>query len=228
MNKVILFFIIFLITTGNIAFANAPAIKTGMLEKSETQYVPDTAFFDKNNNKLYLDQYEGKVILIVFWATWCESCVHEMPSLDILQKDFRKFPFEVIALSQDFQGIDAVEEFFKNYNIRHLKPYHDYNNKIFKELSIAGLPSALLVDVDGKIRVKFKGRIKWHDEQIRQQILSYIPNNPVYPKNTYKESFNIKNPNIKSNHEKSDTQDNTNNSNLNDNNQEINNEQKQQ
>lgn len=193
MYKIILF-ILLIVTT--ITHNNVFAIEDDTSKEKRVQYVPESPFFDENNDKLYLDQYEGKVILLVFWATWCESCIHEMSSLDILQKDFKKLPFEIIALSQDFQGINAVKDFFKNHKIRHIKPYHDYKNKLFNEMNISTMPSAILVDTDGIVMIHFKGRVKWHDEQIREQILSYIPGNPVNPKNTYKESFNIANPKI--------------------------------
>ena len=45
-----------------------------------------------------------KQCLLVFWATWCGSCISELPSLENLAKDFRKLPFKIIALSQDYQG----------------------------------------------------------------------------------------------------------------------------
>ena len=67
-------------------------------------------FFDIQGNKVYLDQYEGTNILLVFWATWCGTCVSELPSLDNLQKDFRKLPFKIIAVSQDYQGIDIDDK----------------------------------------------------------------------------------------------------------------------
>ena len=71
----------------------------------------DTNFFDSEGNKVYLDQYEGSTILLVFWATWCGSCVGELPSLDNLQKDFRKLPFKIIAVSEDYQGIEVVKKY---------------------------------------------------------------------------------------------------------------------
>ena len=146
----------------------------------------DVAFFNEDNNKMYLDQFEGKTILLCFWATWCAPCVQEMPSLDLLQKDFRKLPFVVIAVSQDFHGIEAVKNYFKSQEIRHLKIYHDYQNQLFKAFSVVGLPSTFLIDQDGKMQVLFKGSINWHDEGIRKIILSHIAGNPVEPKNSYK------------------------------------------
>lgn len=159
--------------------------------RTEGPFVPDIAFFNEENEKVFLDQFEGKTILLVFWASWCGSCIEELPSLDTLQKDFRKLAFEVVAISEDFGGIKAVRDHFVKYGIRHLTLYHDYRNALFKGMSIAGLPTAYLVDPDGKIKMIFKGNIKWHDDEIRDIILAEIPGNPQVPKNSYiKNSLN--------------------------------------
>lgn len=146
----------------------------------------DIAFFNEKGAKCFLDQYEGKTILLVFWATWCSSCVKEMPDLDILQKDFRKLPFEIIAVSQDFQGISVLKDFFKVHELRHLKIYHDYQNELFKAFAVIGLPTSYLINAEGRIVKSFAGIINWHEAAIRDIILQHIPGNPETPKNSYK------------------------------------------
>jgi len=146
----------------------------------------DSYFFDSEGAKVFLERYEGSTVLLVFWATWCGACVNEIPVLDNLQKDFRKLPFKVIAVSEDYHGVQAVQKFFEEKEIRHLEIFHDYQNQFFKALSISSLPTALLIDANGKMKTRFKGRIKWHDEKIRAMILSEIAGNPETPHNTYK------------------------------------------
>lgn len=153
--------------------------------RPQNSFIPDENFFDKEGKKVFLDQFEGKTILVMFWASWCGSCVEELPSLDALQKDFRKLPFEVVAISEDFKGIDVAEEHFNKYGIRHLKLYHDYQNSLFNSMSVIGLPTAFLIDPEGKIKVIFKGNTKWHEESIRSILLSEIRGNPEIPKNSY-------------------------------------------
>lgn len=150
--------------------------------------VPDNIiFFDEEKNQYSLDQFEGKTILLVFWATWSATCVKEMPDLDILQKDFRKLPFSVIPISEDYQDIKVIKEYFKSYQIRYLPIYHDYRNQLFKALDIVSLPTSILIDPNGKIVTSFIGNTNWHDEKIREIILSSIPGNYPEPKNSYNE-----------------------------------------
>ena len=146
----------------------------------------DVNFFDANGNKVYLDQYEGNTILLVFWATWCGSCVGELPSLDNLQKDFRKLPFKIIAVSEDYQGVEVVKKYFSENEIRHLEIFHDYQNNLFRSLGIVGLPTAYLINAEGKVKYIFNGVVKWHDNEVRQMIIAQIDGNQVLPKNTFK------------------------------------------
>lgn len=145
----------------------------------------ETNFFDEQGNKVFLDQYEDKTVLLVFWATWCGSCISELPFLDNLAKDFRKLPFKVIALSQDYQGVDVVAKYFLEHDIRHLEIFHDYQNQLFRAMSVVSLPTAFLINSDGKIKKLFKGRIKWQDNDIRAILLNEIEGNPEMPKNSY-------------------------------------------
>lgn len=163
--------------------SNKPNIK--ILDGSN---VPDSIiFYNEKEEKFSLDQFEGKTILLVFWATWCPSCVKEMPDLDILQKDFRKLAFEVIPVSQDYTGIKTVQDYYKNYDIRYLPIFHDYQNQLFKAFSIVGLPTSILIDADGKKLIAFVGEINWYDEEIRNIILSHIAGNNFLPKNSYRD-----------------------------------------
>lgn len=155
-------------------------------EMDNLQTPDDIAFFNEKGDKCFLDQYEGKTILLVFWATWCSSCVKEMPDLDLLQKDFRKLPFEVIAVSQDFQGVNILKDFFKVHELRYLKIYHDYQNDLFKAFSVIGLPTSYLIDSNGRIIKSFAGVVNWHEPAIRDILLKHIPGNPENPKNSYK------------------------------------------
>lgn len=153
------------------------------------EYAPDDiAIFDESENKVYLEQFEGNVVLIVFWATWCSHCIDEMVDLDILQKDFRKFSFKVLPISEDYSGVATVKSFYEKHDLRHLPILHDFNSQLFQAFSLSGLPTTFLVNEDGIIMAKFSGIVNWHDEIVRSMLLSYIPGNNAMPRNTYKES----------------------------------------
>ncbi len=143
-------------------------------------------FYDDVGNKIFLDQYEGETILLFFWATWCGNCTQDLIYLDNLQKDFKKLPFKIIALSEDFQNIEIVQNHFEKQKIRHLPIFHDRQNLIFRSFEIVGLPTAYLINSSGKLKLAFKGSVKWYDQEIRKMILEEVDGVNELPKNTYK------------------------------------------
>lgn len=155
-------------------------------EELENRSIPDgVPFFNDKEEKVFLDEFEDKTILLTFWAVWSPPCLQEILNLEILKKDFKKLPFEVIAVSEDFQGVKKIKDYFKTAEIRHLKIYHDYKNQLFKAFSVIGLPTSFLIDSNGKIVISFLGSTDWNSDDIRKRILSYIPGNPIEPKNSY-------------------------------------------
>ncbi len=179
---------IFLLFIHNICiniYADNKVVNTNIIDQ-DAYTDTETHFFDGQGKRVFLDQYEGDTVLLVFWATWCGSCISEIPTLDNLAKDFRKLPFKIIAISEDYQGVEKVTRYFKEQNIRHLEIFHDYQNKLFKSMSVNGLPTAFLINRNGKIKKLFKGRIRWYDDKIRSILLAEIDGNPSVPKNSYK------------------------------------------
>lgn len=166
-------------------FASGGASK--ILDNEPFSVPEEVEIFDLQGNKHYLEEYEGKTVLLVFWATWCSPCVSEMKDLDILQKDFRKLPFLVLPISEDYTGVKGVEAFYTGHNLRHLPILHDYKNKLFRAMNITGLPTSILINASGKAVVTFTGAIDWYDEMIREKILAHIEGNPTLPKNSYKD-----------------------------------------
>lgn len=184
-NKFFLFITVFFLSI--IIFTSKVYAKSNVKFLSGTNAPDNIIFFDEEKNQYSLDQFEGKTILLVFWATWCAPCIKELPDLDILQKDFRKLPFEIIPISEDDQGMEIIKTHFKSYNIRYLPIYHDYRNQLFKAFNVVGLPTSILIDPNGKMVASFIGSTKWYDEKIREIILSFIPGNYPEPKNSYNE-----------------------------------------
>lgn len=164
-------------------------------------FANDTAFFDSENKERHLDEFEDQVILLVFWASWCGDCSDMIKSLDTLANDFKKLPLKIIAISEDYQGLKSVDDFYNLYNIRHLEKFYDHKNALFAAMNVVGIPTCFLITTENKVKLEFKGRVKWHDNSIREIILAEIPGNNPMPKNSYKEpdlnyKIHKKSPNI--------------------------------
>jgi thiol-disulfide isomerase/thioredoxin len=92
----------------------------------------------------------GKVVLVNFWATWCEPCKSEMPALQQLADDLRDEPF--ILYSVDLQeDASQVEAFQRDYRLR-LYALLDESGEVTRAYSVRALPSTFLIDQGGILR----------------------------------------------------------------------------
>jgi len=88
-----------------------------VLYNSTPREVPAISFRDTQGQTLSLSDFRGRVVLVNIWATWCVPCREEMPALDRLQGKLGGTDFEVVALSVDRAGMNAVEGFFRAFNM---------------------------------------------------------------------------------------------------------------
>ena len=111
---------------------------------------------DKNHT---LSDYQGKVVLINFWASWCPPCIYEMPELTRLKKQLSDQPFEILALNVGEKKY-KVRKFAKLINFE-LPVLLDSSKKTFQDWDIKTLPTSFLIDADGNIRYRVRGNPGW-------------------------------------------------------------------
>jgi thiol-disulfide isomerase/thioredoxin len=94
-----------------------------------------------------LNDLRGKIVLLNIWATWCVPCRKEMPTLDRLQRQLGGHDFDVIALSVDKDGAQAVKRFYGQIGISHLPVrVAAISDEAQAALGVYGVPTTLLID----------------------------------------------------------------------------------
>jgi thiol-disulfide isomerase/thioredoxin len=127
-----------------------------------------------DGSKTTLAAFKGKVVLLNLWATWCAPCIREMPSLDRLQAKLKGEGLEVIAVSEDFAGLDIVGPFFERMKLEHLTIYLDSDGALGKAFGIAGLPTTLLIDRQGRVVGGLEGPADWDSDEAVALIRHYL------------------------------------------------------
>ncbi|MFN7039122.1 MAG: TlpA family protein disulfide reductase [Alphaproteobacteria bacterium] len=161
------------VKTNNVITSKKDLIFTDQIEEYLPKKLPEIEFYDINDTKHLLEEYDNNIVILHFWATWCTVCVHELPGLDRLKKDFKKEPIKIIALSEDFKGQEAVKEFYNHHNIKNLEIYIDKKNQLFSAFNIIGLPTTIFINKNNTEIARIAGEVDWYDEKLREKILSY-------------------------------------------------------
>ena len=128
--------------------------------------LPKVEFVDDRGRKLSLEDFRGKVVLLNIWATWCPPCREEMPSLDRLQSRLGGSEFQVLALSTDMNGVNAVRSFYQKAHIDSLEMFMDQTGEAEIKLKIPGLPTTMLIDRSGAAIGVRVGPAQWDGEEI--------------------------------------------------------------
>jgi thiol-disulfide isomerase/thioredoxin len=137
------------------------AVPAPKLDRSHAgQPAPTTEFEDPDGEPVSLAAFEGKPLLVNLWATWCAPCVAEMPTLDALARA-RNGKLQVLAVSQDMNGREKVDAFFKEHKLTTLEPYLDPKLDVMGELKAESLPTTILFDDKGRELWRVTGTEDW-------------------------------------------------------------------
>lgn len=130
---------------------------------------PDFTFEGPDGEDVTLADFRGKPLLVNLWATWCGPCVLEMPTLDQLAVD-QNGKVQVVVISQDSQGREKVDPFFKERKFTALQPYVDAENQFGFHYGSGLLPTTVLYDAEGKEVARVMGALDWRGKQAAKLI----------------------------------------------------------
>jgi thiol-disulfide isomerase/thioredoxin len=122
--------------------------------------VPGFKLTDLQNVDFGLQDYRGKVVALVFWSSWCVPCLARVPEEKEMQLDLAGQPFELIGVNSD-QSADQARKTAaqRSMSWRNVWDSHGRTSSLGKYFAIRGLPSAVVLDREGRICGKFVGSI---------------------------------------------------------------------
>jgi peroxiredoxin len=125
---------------------------------------PALALRDLEGRAHSLGAYRGKVVLINFWATWCEPCRLEMPSIQRLRERLGDKGFAVLAVNVD-EPDARVRQFLKQTGLD-LTVVMDPNKTVTRNWGVRYLPVTFIVGPDGRVRYRVVGDLDWDSDTV--------------------------------------------------------------
>ena len=166
------FLIIFIFLITNVWADDLPGIKNIVIHKVPKTY-DNVIFFDKKDQKININEFEGKLLILNFWATWCEPCKEEMPSLDNLQANPEFNNLKIFAINVGKENLKKVNNFFKILNIKNFEPYFDAPISLARIFSLRGVPTSIFINKNGEEFARIIGFIDFNNKKFIDWLKTY-------------------------------------------------------
>ena len=167
----ILILFTFLIT--NALGNELPDLKNLVVHKIPKIY-DNVIFLDDTDEEINIQNLDSKLIILNFWATWCEPCKEEMPSLNRLQANQKLKNLKIYPINIGKENLKKVKSFFTELDINNLEPYFDNPSTLAKTFSLRGLPTTILLNSKGEEFARIIGSINFDDENFINWLKNFI------------------------------------------------------
>lgn len=142
-------------------------------EFGEMKEIDDLELYRIDGQKLHLSEFKSKIIMINFWASWCEACLVEIPSILKLHESFAPKGFEVIFLNIEDNPQALVPPIAKKLGIP-FPVFFDKNQKISDIFDVHGIPFTVILDAKRKILMIETGERDWNSHSMRRKLEEWV------------------------------------------------------
>jgi cytochrome c biogenesis protein CcmG/thiol:disulfide interchange protein DsbE len=133
---------------------------------------PDFSVTADNGRTITRANFGGKLLVLNFWATWCQPCIQELPSLDEFQRELADQGVVVLGVSVD-KDAKAYERFLERVKVSFLTT-RDPENKVNAEYGTFRFPETYIINRDGKVVSKIISATNWTDDRMMSYVKSLL------------------------------------------------------
>ncbi len=145
------------------------------VELSEGATLPNFQLNSLEGTKSQVGDLSHKVMMINFWATWCEACMEEMPSIVSLREKYQSKGFEVLGVNVDENPQQVVPATAKKLGVK-FPIFTDKNNALAEMFDVHAIPLTVVMDKNRKILMIEAGGRDWNTEDMHQMMEKWLSN----------------------------------------------------
>lgn len=128
---------------------------------------PLTEFTRADGSTGTLADFQGRYVVLNFWATWCAPCRAEMPTLANLQSEMQSDRFEVVTIATGRNAPHAMAKFFDEIGVDNLPLHTDPKSALARAMGVFGLPITVILDPEGREIARLLGDAHWDSESAK-------------------------------------------------------------
>lgn len=148
-----------------VTLAEIQGVTPVAVEKAEVGFkAPGFTARNLKGQRVQLSDYQGKVVLLNLWATWCGPCRVEMPGMENLYRRYRSQGMEILAVSLDRGEDEEVQKFTDDYRLS-FPVLLDPERQVENRYNTFTIPTTYVIDKNGMVVAEVDGAKNWESEE---------------------------------------------------------------
>ena len=164
--------LLFLFLLFSCLISHSYALPPGMKHIEKPWQAAEINLTDINGHRHTIGDYQGKLLLVNFWGTWCKPCRKEMPSLQRAYNQLIDDDIVIIAIAMG-DSLSEVNK-FNNKNPVDFALLADEDSKVSDNWSVSALPTTYIVNQKGEVIIRIIGAYEWDSLQFLEQVKSLM------------------------------------------------------
>lgn len=157
--------------SGDVATLREGDMKKLALHATPTE-VPEAIFLDANDVEVPLANWQGKWVVLNFWATWCAPCRKEMPSLLRLQQAMPDIAVLPVATGRN--AVEGIQRFYEEAGVQALPILRDPKSDFARPMAVMGLPVTVILNPEGQEVARLIGDAEWDSDSAKAVIAALM------------------------------------------------------
>ena len=145
----------------------------GRISIQKGAHLPDFEITGFDGHKLLLSKINSKILLINFWASWCESCMHEMPSLVKLRDTFHTQGLEILGINLDEHPETIISKTKQAFDMK-FPIFTDEEGKLSDLFDVHAIPLTVVINHEREILLIYDGEKNWFSPAMQAQTKEWL------------------------------------------------------